>query len=247
MPLYFLQLSTRQLEHTPSLGRICSQQCSQCNYWYLSLLCQQRLSSQSDHSSGVGSHIIPHKELSSQSRWTASRTQGYHCWSSETLSNTSRCQMNGPACLHYWSTSLCRSQVIHPSKKLSNKFLGPFEILAQHGSHSYTLQLPNSIHSVHPIFHVSMLEPAMPNKIPNWVNSLPPPIEVQGELEYEIAEFLDSKIDWWCAWKLLYYIHWLGYEGTDKEYSWLPTNELTHAPDLTSNFHSAYPNKPSPM
>ena len=26
-----------------------------------------------------------------------------------------------------------------PSKKLSDKFLGPFKILAQHGSHSYTL------------------------------------------------------------------------------------------------------------
>ena len=37
------------------------------------------------------------------------------------------------------------------------------------------------------------------------------------------------------------------YEGTDKEYSWLPTNELTHTPDLTSDFHSAYPNKPGPM
>ena len=82
-----------------------------------------------------------------------------------------------------------------PSKKLSDKFLGPFEILAQHGSHSYTLQLPDSICGVHPVFHVSMLEPAMPNKIPNWVNSPPPPIEVQGELEYEIAEVLDSKID----------------------------------------------------
>ena len=65
-----------------------------------------------------------------------------------------------------------------PSKKLSDKFLGPFKILAQHGSHSYTLWLPDSIHSVHPVFHVSMLEPAMPNKIPNQVNSPPPPIEV---------------------------------------------------------------------
>ena len=35
-----------------------------------------------------------------------------------------------------------------------------------------------------------MLEPAMPNKIPNQVNSPPPPIEVQGELEYEITEVL---------------------------------------------------------
>ena len=92
-----------------------------------------------------------------------------------------------------------------------------------------------------------MLEPAMPNEIPNQVNSPPPPIEVQGELEYEIAEVLDSKIDRRHACKLLYYVRWLGYEGTDEEYSWLPANELTHAPNLTSDFHSAYPNKPGPL
>ena len=57
-----------------------------------------------------------------------------------------------------------------------------------------------------------MLEPAMPNEIPNQVNSPPPPIEVQGELEYEIAEVLDSKIDQQHACKLLYYVCWLGYE-----------------------------------
>ena len=111
-----------------------------------------------------------------------------------------------------------------PSKKLSDKFLGPFKILAQHGSHSYTLRLPSSIRGVHPVFHVSMLEPATPNKIPNRVSSLPLPIEVQGELEYEITEVLDSKIDQQCACKLLYYVHRLGYEGMDEEYSWLPTN-----------------------
>ena len=92
-----------------------------------------------------------------------------------------------------------------------------------------------------------MLEPAMPNEIPNRVSSPPPPIEVQGELEYEIAEVLDSKIDRRRACKLLYYVCWLGYEGTDEEYSWLPANELTHAPNLTSNFHSTYPDKPGPL
>jgi hypothetical protein len=40
-----------------------------------------------------------------------------------------------------------------------------------------------------------MLEPATPNEITNWTASPPPPIEVQGELEYEIAEVLDSKFD----------------------------------------------------
>ena len=44
-----------------------------------------------------------------------------------------------------------------PSKKLSEKFLGPFEILAHAGSHAYTLRLPNTFRGVHPVFHVSML------------------------------------------------------------------------------------------
>src|ERR1700678_4635290 len=59
-----------------------------------------------------------------------------------------------------------------PSAKLSDKFLGPFDIIAQTGSHSVTLRLPDTIHGVHPIFHVSMLEPATPNKIPNRTHLL---------------------------------------------------------------------------
>ena len=88
--------------------------------------------------------------------------------------------------------SFCMTQ---PSKKLSEKFLGPFEILAKAGTHSYTLHLLDTIHGVYPIFHVSMLEPATPNKILNYVQSPPPPVEVQGELKYKISEVLDSKID----------------------------------------------------
>ena len=82
-----------------------------------------------------------------------------------------------------------------PFKKLSKKFLGPFEILAKAGTHSYTLWLPDTICGVHPVFHISMLEPATPNVIPNHVQSPPLPVEVQGELKYEISEVLDSKID----------------------------------------------------
>ena len=101
--------------------------------------------------------------------------------------------------------------------------------------------------AVHPVFHVSQLEPAIPNTIPNHVQPPPPPVEIEGEPEYEIAEILDSKIDWRhrnC--KLLYLVHWLGYEGTDEETSWLLATELGHASDLVSDFHSRYPTKPGP-
>jgi len=49
--------------------------------------------------------------------------------------------------------------------------------------------------AVHPIFHVSQLEPAIPNTIPDWIQPPPPPVEVDGEPEFEISEILDSKVD----------------------------------------------------
>ena len=57
-------------------------------------------------------------------------------------------------------------KTMRPSKKLAEKFLGPFEILTHPGTHSITLRLPDSMRAVHPVFHVSMLEPASPNTIP---------------------------------------------------------------------------------
>ena len=53
-----------------------------------------------------------------------------------------------------------------PSKKLTEKYLGPFEVIAQVGTSSFTLRLPDSMWAVHPVFHVSMLEPAHGNVIP---------------------------------------------------------------------------------
>ena len=82
-----------------------------------------------------------------------------------------------------------------PSKKLSDKNYGPYEIIAQPGTHSVTLRLPEQFHVVHPVFHLSQLELETPNTIPNRVQPPPPPIELEGELKYEISEILDSKID----------------------------------------------------
>ena len=82
-----------------------------------------------------------------------------------------------------------------PSKKLSEKNLGLYPIIAQAGTHSFTLRLPDSMKSVHPVFHVSQLEPIVPNTIPNRVQPPPPLVEVDSEPKYEILEILYSKID----------------------------------------------------
>jgi len=113
-----------------------------------------------------------------------------------------------------------KAQFFHttrPSKKLSEKNFGPYEIIAQPGSLSYTLHLPQLMRTVHPVYHVSMLDTAPSSNIPNRTEDPPPPVEIEGEVEYEIAEILDTKLDWcWCC-KLLYIVRWTGYEGTDEE------------------------------
>ena len=113
-------------------------------------------------------------------------------------------------------------------------------------SHVASRDLPSSP-TTPPVFHVSMLEPHTPNEILNRVQSPPPPVDVQGDLEYEIAEVVDSKIDKRRSCKLLYLVRWLGYENTDEEFSWLPATELENAKDLVSDFHSGYPGKPGPL
>ena len=98
-----------------------------------------------------------------------------------------------------------------------------------------------------PVFHVSQLELSTPNTIPNRIQPPPPPVEVDDDIEYEIAEILDSKLDQRHKCKLLYLVLWAGYEGTDQEMDWLVATKLTHASKLVADFHSAHPSRPGPL
>ena len=102
--------------------------------------------------------------------------------------------------------------------------------------------------AVHPVFHISMLEPTSPNTIPNHIQPPQSPVIIDREPEFEISEVLDTKIDnqrKTC--KLLYLVKWAGYEGTDKETSWILATKLDHASKLVRDFHKSYPAKPGPL
>jgi hypothetical protein len=71
-------------------------------------------------------------------------------------------------------------------------------------------------------------------------------MEVEGELEYEIAEILDSKLDRRCRPPLLYLVRWDGYAGTPDETQWLKAEELEHASELVEEYHAKYPDRPGP-
>ncbi len=108
------------------------------------------------------------------------------------------------------------------------------------------LKLPLDLHAIHPVFHVSQLEPVEENTIPNRTQPPPALVEVDGEERYEIAQILDSKLDHWFRCPLLYRIQWLGYEGTDEEFAWLPATEFS-ADDFIEDFHRRYTDKPGPL
>jgi len=82
-----------------------------------------------------------------------------------------------------------------PSKKLSKKYLGPYKIIAQSGTLSFTLCLPESMRSIHPVFHVSMLEPTTSNTFSERIQLAPAPVIIDGEPKYEISQIVDSKIN----------------------------------------------------
>jgi len=85
-----------------------------------------------------------------------------------------------------------------PSKKLSKKYLGPYEIIAQPSPQFFTLRLPDTMRAAHPVFHVSMLEPATPNTFQQCSKPLPALVIIDEEPEYKISKIVDSKIDRRC-------------------------------------------------
>jgi len=138
-------------------------------------------------------------------------------------------------------------QTTRLSKKLSEKYLRPYKIIAQPSLQSFTLRLLDTIRAIHLVFYVSILEPAIPNVFQQRSKPPPVPVIIDGEPEYEISKIVDSKIDHQRACKLLYKVIWLGYKDTDNDSKWLPVTELEHAKELVNDFHLKYSYKLGPL
>src|SRR5579859_5003426 len=69
----------------------------------------------------------------------------------------------------------------------------------------------------------------------------PPPMEVEGELEYEVKEVVDSKV---VRGKLQYHVESVGYGPEER--TWEPVEHVKHAAEAIEEYHQRYPNRPSP-
>src|SRR6266481_1743643 len=114
-------------------------------------------------------------------------------------------------------------------------------------SHAARLGLLLTLQRIHPVFHISLLQPADDSSILNHIEDPPPPLELDDSNEYEVQRVFDSKID--CRRKgsgLVYLVEWSGFDNTAESMSWEPKENLWNAPDLVRAFHRSYPDKPKP-
>ena len=130
---------------------------------------------------------------------------------------------------------------LRPSNKLDYKRVGRFTIIEKISSHAYKLDLPASM-KVHPVFHVSLLEPASSDPLVNQVQPLPPPVEVDDEDDIYEVESIENSRRYGKARKLQYLVRWKGYH----ELEWEPFENVKSAARLLHRFHAAYPKKPRP-
>lgn len=107
-----------------------------------------------------------------------------------------------------------------PKKKFAARFIGPFKVEERHGLQAYRLALPPQMSAIHPVFHVSLLEPYHRSG-----DVCPPPEEVEGEEEWEVEAVcgVGKMIDGTTK----YLVKWKGYP--EHEATWEPAEHLRHA------------------
>lgn len=117
-----------------------------------------------------------------------------------------------------------------PCRKLSPRFIGPFEIPQQINPVAYHLTLPSTYH-ISPTFHVSLLKPAHGTHSQNPSGQEPPSSlgDWRG-LGISSTRAVKCRI----RNRLQYLVYWEGYYPEER--SWVDSNDILD-PSLTEDFH----------
>lgn len=116
-----------------------------------------------------------------------------------------------------------------PQKKLDHKFLGPFEVEELIGNQAYRLRLPIRYKALHPVFHVSLLEPYLQRE--GKEPAEPAAIQLEDGEEWEVEAILDDRIRRGTR---QYWVKWIGYPESDN--SWEPEENLENAQNLLTAY-----------
>lgn len=110
------------------------------------------------------------------------------------------------------------------NEKISDRYLGPFRVLDTWGSNAYKLKLTPRYRGLHPVFHVSMLEPYY-TAGRNIVTL--DPVQVGEDIEYVVERIMDERIRGRAR---QYLVHWKGWAL--EEATWEPREHIEDAQAL---------------
>ena len=82
-----------------------------------------------------------------------------------------------------------------PSRKLDNKWIGPFKVLELIGKCACSLELPETL-QIHPVFPISLLCPAAQDPIPGQSNQHPGPVigtDMDNSDVYVVKSIINSQ------------------------------------------------------
>ena len=119
---------------------------------------------------------------------------------------------------------------IRPNVKLNNKFAGPFTVSDIIGTQAYRLQLPPLYRAIHPVFHISLLEPYHRRE---GEEPPPHPMIIEGEEEYQVEAIRADRIRYR---KQQFLVKWEGY-GED-ENTWEPAEHLENAGEALAEYRA---------
>jgi hypothetical protein len=104
--------------------------------------------------------------------------------------------------------------------------------------YAYELDLPRGLR-IHPVHHVSLLDPVAEDLLPGQVITPPHPVEVEGDSEYQVERVEDSCVYWN---QLQYLVRWTGYD----QMTWEPATDIDGL-EAIDVFHEKHPRKPGPL
>ena len=129
----------------------------------------------------------------------------------------------------------------HASKKLMEKWIGPYEVM-QVTPNAVKLKLLKTL-KIHPVVNVSCVKPYL-GPLPGQPMTQPSPVHVSKEHdeEHEVDYIIASHI---YRQQLQYLVHWKGYE--EHEHTWEPASNVKNAPLAVESFYKEHPSAPQKL
>ncbi|KAI7908381.1 pol polyprotein [Pyricularia oryzae] len=127
-----------------------------------------------------------------------------------------------------------------PTTKLDSQNAGPWTILEEKG-HSFILDTP-AWYKGSKLFHASRLRKAATDPLPQQYQKPEPPVEINGEPEWEVEQVLASRL-FGRKKTLQYQVSWV---GLDPDETWYEARDLKNSPVLLDTFHREYPDAAGP-